>query len=191
MRFAAWSQIGEEPVLPPIPELEAHLAPLRNPGARKSSAAAWALLYRLMAGQGIEPGELFFEEGGKPRFRGDPIWFSISHSGGICAVSVADVPTGVDVEHVRASYRQSLLQRSISPQERSVFDGDFTALWCRKEAISKLTGRGITGWPASIDTLDKRYSFCERSFESGGMEYRLAAVFQGENEPVKTMFISI
>ena len=185
-RIAVWAPVRETEEIPPLgPALEEHLIRISNPVAKHASCSAWQLLYRVLYRCGLQAGTVCFEPGGKPYFAEGGIHFSITHSGGLCAVTAADVPTGVDVERVRADYRPALVQRVLSAAERAGFDGAFARLWCRKECIAKLTGRGVGSHPAKIDTLDPQYTFLEHATLYDGAEYRLAAAFLGAAGPAE------
>lgn len=145
---------------------------------RNTSCAAWHLLYDTLLAHGITPGTVAFTRTGKPYFEDAPIHFSLSHSRGVCAVSIADVPTGVDVELCRASYPVHLVERSLSDNEKRVFQGDFTGIWCRKEALAKMTGEGITGYPAGLDTETAACVFQEERLTVHNARYVLAAAFE-------------
>ena len=68
----------------------------------------------------------------------------------------------------------------MSGKEKNEFDRDFTRLWCRKEAIAKMTGEGITGYPNNIDTTE--YTFTEKQIECDGQKYWLVATVGETNE---------
>lgn len=185
MRIVVWAPVRETETIPPLgPELTAHLSGIGNTAALRTSCSAWQLLYDVLRDRGLRPGAVRFTQNGKPYFPSGRIWFSISHSGAVCAVSVADVPTGVDVERVRAQYRPALVDRVLSKTERAIFDGDFAGLWCRKESIAKLTGQGVGSHPARIDTLNERYQIRQAAFLYQEAQYALAAAFPaGGPEP--------
>ena len=44
-----------------------------------------------------------------------------------------------------------------------VYDGDFTRIWCRKEAIGKMTGQGISDFPYMINSL--KHDFVEKKLK--------------------------
>lgn len=136
-----------------------------------SSCSAWNLLYKTLRENGLQIGEVVFTESGKPHFKNSFILFSLSHSHDICAIAISDAPVGVDVEIVKSSYNPYLIERSLCENEKAVFDGDFTRLWSRKEAVAKMTGEGITGYPNYIDTT--RYEFYEEQIEFAGQKYWL------------------
>ncbi len=185
------------------PALERHLSEIRNPERKSASCSAWNLLYHILHDAGFPeiPGELRFTARGKPyfadssdAFAGDPdnlnnlnnldnpggkrIYFSLSHSGELCAAVVSDIPVGIDIERAREFYRPALIRRVLSDREKASFDGDFARVWCRKESIAKLTGDGVADHPAMINTLDPRYTFREISIDWRGAAYRLSCALR-------------
>lgn len=102
------------------------------------------------------PSELEFTMGehGKPRLvGGSGLEFSLSHSGGVALLAVADgVPVGVDVELIRP-LSENIAERFFAPPEvaalAQVPDAErvsaFYACWTRKEAFLKGVGTGISG----------------------------------------------
>ncbi len=173
MLIVKWAPIVEtawEPSFDPV--LADHIGAYRNPKVRRASLSAWKLLYQALAENGLEAGEVAFENCGKPHFVGNPVYFSIAHSRGVCAAAVSDQPVGVDVERIRDSYNPHMVERSLSEREKERYDGDFTRIWCRKESLAKMTGRGIVGYPNGIDTTE--YKFWEEIITCGGESYWLA-----------------
>ncbi len=126
----------------------------------RTSCTAWGLLYKTLVENELEIHEVAFEDRGKPFFKNGSVYFSVSHSCGLCAIAVSDQPIGVDVEIVKNHYNPRLIEHSLCMKEKNSFDGDFTRLWCRKEAVAKMTGKGIVGYPADIDTTNG-YQFIE------------------------------
>jgi 4'-phosphopantetheinyl transferase len=162
-------QVWWSPALEPYPAILAllddaeqarHLR-LRRPEDRARHATAHALL-RLVLGRLLDrrPAQLRFERTcpqcgephGKPRVIGDGPEFSLTHSGGIVGVAVAEVPVGVDVEDI-AGYRSdpALEEETLAPEERKALHevgiaerpATFLQLWTRKEAVLKATGTGL------------------------------------------------
>ena len=74
--------------------------------------------------------------------------FNLSHCRSAIACVVSDQPVGVDVECV-GRYSESLARHVLSPEEFALVASSpdpqipFTRLWTQKEAVVKLTGRGI------------------------------------------------
>ena len=118
---------------------------------RKTCAMAYLLLCEgLRKEYGITQRPVFgYGEHGKPFIIGHPdIHFNVSHcrEGVICVVS--DRPVGVDIESIR-EYRESLVRytmndREVQQIERAEHpDVEFIRLWTMKEAVLKLSGKGI------------------------------------------------
>ena len=173
------------------PALRRHLEQIRHPERRRASISAWRLLARALDGRCADGlPEVDFAPNGKPFFRDCPLYFSIAHSGRLCAASLADAETGVDVERVRPDFPPELVNRTLSDRERAVYDGDFTRLWCRKESVAKLTGRGMGAHPARIDTLEASICFAEWTpVDEAGAEYRLTAAFSGAPGRVRLVIV--
>lgn len=159
------------------PALARHLAEKAHPRVLASSVAAWNLLAeglkRLGAGQ---MGEVIFDPGGKPRFEGDGLHFSLSHSANLAAALICPAPCGVDLEQQRPEAAARLRDRCLAPRERAA-GRDFFECWTRKECIAKLDGRGLRAHPSDIDTLDPRWQGRFRSLaltDNQGLHYTLS-----------------
>ena len=119
---------------------------------RRTCAAAYLLLCQgLREEYGITE-KPFFEYGehGKPFIAGHPdIHFNLSHCREAVACFVSDRPVGIDIETIRPA-KDSLLRYAMNDREVEaiVHAPDpalaFTCLWTQKEALMKLTGRGLT-----------------------------------------------
>ena len=189
MLTVRWAPVTGNGLIPPLgEELQKHIDGYKNPAARCASASAWSLLYEMLREEGIETDAVSFGAHGKPFFLSNRVFFSLSHSRGVCAAALSDRPVGVDVERCRPFFRPKLVEKSLSEEEKAVFDGDFTRIWCRKESVAKLTGEGITGYPDRIDTLSPLYSFTEEKVELDGCAYWLVTAemkFDQENREEK------
>ena len=162
--------------IPPLGDgLKLHLNSFQET-VKYASCSAWDLLYETLRKNNLPVSTVSFSETGKPYFTESSIYFSLSHSRELCAVAVADRPVGVDIEKCRESFNPYLIKRSLCEAEKLVFDGDFTRVWCRKEALAKMTGEGITGYPDYIDT--SKFQFHEQQIEWKGQQYWLVAVKQ-------------
>jgi 4'-phosphopantetheinyl transferase len=113
-------------------------------GARFSLPAANVLLDRTCA------------ECGKPhgKVRAAGVELSVSHSGELVGVAVADVPVGIDVEKVDPAVDvDGVAGVAFAADEARALEqlrGDekvrvFTEYWTRKEAVLKATGEGLRG----------------------------------------------
>jgi 4'-phosphopantetheinyl transferase len=102
---------------------------------------------------GAPPASLRWRYGhnGKPELTGTPVHVSLSHSGGLTALALADRRrVGVDVQHIRAGLAAARMAARFYPpaEARFVMAGGgpagqadrFTRLWARKEACLKVTG---------------------------------------------------
>lgn len=108
-------------------------------------------------------------EYGKPYFSGNGSFgFSISHSSGMVLAAVSDGNVGADIERCdRRSDR--LIAKCCTPDEREYLEKssdkgrEFMRLWTRKEALSKLDGRGIAMGFGNVSVLnDERIFTAER-----------------------------
>lgn len=174
MLFIDWAPITETEEIPPFgEELAAHLSAYKG-AVRQASCSAWSLLHRMLLSLDQPAGHVSFTETGKPYFRDSEFCFSISHSLEVCAAAVSDRPVGLDLEVMKNSYRPHLIERTLTDRERSLFDGDFTRMWCHKEAVVKMTGSGITGYPFQVETTG--YSFWEKQIEYNGSKYWIVSL---------------
>jgi len=123
----------------------------RHEQGRKTCAAAYLLLCEALRTEyGISEAPRFdYGEHGKPTLAGlSHIHFNLSHCrhAAICAVS--SEPVGIDVESIR-EYKETLARYTMSDDELDGIlradcpDVAFIRLWTMKEAVLKLSGRGI------------------------------------------------
>ncbi len=133
------------PRLPP-PKAAA-IRRLRLAADRNASLLGIALLAAACAELGTEfdPAALEYPGDGKPQLRGGPD-FSISHTRGLVAcAAAASGRVGLDIE-TSGSVTARVAGRILSTEERAVVERgalSSTDAWVIKEAVVKLTGRGI------------------------------------------------
>ncbi|WP_437095604.1 4'-phosphopantetheinyl transferase family protein [Streptomyces sp. enrichment culture] len=97
---------------------------------------------------------------GRPVVRGNPLHFSLSHTGGLCLLAFAAAPVGVDIEAVPAPAVAEEVKAALHPREVAELDAlgaadrpaAFTRTWVRKEAYLKGLGTGLERSP-SLDYL--------------------------------------
>lgn len=175
MRIVEWAPITWTDRIPPFgEELKNHLEGTR-PGSE--SYAVWNLLYKVLQENGIEPGTVSFTEKGKPFFLGNHVYFSLTHTKGICAVSVADVPTGIDAEISNRVIPEKVLKRVLSSEELELCGEDPVLGWCRKEAIAKLAGCGILE-NSGFSTIGGNVEFTTAKIVSDGIACNIVTCFQ-------------
>ena len=99
---------------------------------------------------------------GKPYFPGSDWHFSISHTDhfAFCALSRHNI--GLDAEEKGRKVTPAMMEKFTSEAEKSRLGADsqnaFLRLWVLKEALAKLTGRGMGNWlkDTDFDPFDQR-----------------------------------
>ena len=119
-----------------------------------------ARLYREATGEDLPP--ITTTKNGKPYFP-DSLWhFSISHTThfAFCALSRHNI--GLDAEEKGRAVSPAMVEKFTSASEKSRL-GDapqdaFLRLWVQKEALAKLTGKGMGTWlkNTDFDPFDRR-----------------------------------
>ena len=116
---------------------------LRRGPSRLLSLGAGLLIARFFPGK-----EPLIAPGGKPYIPGGPE-FSLSHSGTLAVIALADVPVGADAEKDRP-VGEAVRLRALTGAERAD-SRDFLFFWTRKEAALKCLGTGVDRAPGSLD----------------------------------------
>ena len=88
-----------------------------------------------------EPFEIKRNENGKPYIEGNPLFFSLSHSGSLALIAISSAPCGVDMELVCGKSRKVVLN-SFSNEERAEIENerDFLKHWVVRESYIKMLG---------------------------------------------------
>ena len=137
--------------------------------ARAERAWGMLLLKQALCELGVSSYGVESLSTGKPMLTGAPYYFNISHSGGLCALALSDLPVGIDLQNLSAfdlvPDTDRFAKRFLAPDEREVFLQEPTReqlcrLWTRKEALAKLLGRTLN---TSLSSLS--------SFGFGGIEF--------------------
>lgn len=87
------------------------------------------------------PFEIKRTENGKPYIEGNPLFFSIAHSGERALIAVCDKSVGVDLELFKEKKHSAVLE-SLPANERAeiISDKDFLFHWTAREAFIKMRG---------------------------------------------------
>ena len=117
------------------------------------------------------PIEILRTENGKPYVKGDPLYFSLSHSGEKAIIALSSSPVGVDLEIFKGKPRLLVTSR-FSERERAEICGetDFLKHWTAREAFIKF-------WGGTLAEMWKRVEF-----------YGGNIVLDGEIQSVKLRF---
>lgn len=91
-----------------------------------------------------EKREVLRTENGKPYIDGNPLFFSLSHSGSRGVIAVADTPVGVDLELYKKRERTAVLSRFCDEERAEILsEKDFLAHWTVREAFVKKQGETL------------------------------------------------
>ena len=121
---------------------------------------AYSLLDSLLNEQGITEYKIIKNENGKPYLKDIPVFFSISHTDGFCAVCISDTPVGIDCEKIDKNFEKKILQfanRYFLENEIKLLKKDdynittFFKIWTSKEAYIKKYGYNAS-YITKVDT---------------------------------------
>ena len=110
---------------------------------------------------------------GKPYIEGNPVFFSISHSGNDGVILISDKQCGVDLEVFKKRKITSLYNR-LTERERAEIKEDYTLFiknWVAKEAYIKYLG-GTVAWIKRLEyaggvlCFDGKKVYCEIQVEN-------------------------
>lgn len=88
----------------------------------------------------------------KPYFKDYPfVRFSVSHSGSLVVVAMAETEVGIDVEEIKEKPYGRIVERNFTAGEAAEVKDleSFLKVWTKKEAYLKLTGDGLSGLRSS------------------------------------------
>jgi 4'-phosphopantetheinyl transferase len=131
---------------------------LRDPRERQYRLATYTALRVLLeriGGPQVRGTPILRSPGGKPHLDTESPTFSVSHTGGLALIGVAEVGNiGVDLEKTRSiamsrRRREEILAAGAGLAARASGDPDSDAAllraWCRLEAMAKAQGMGLAG----------------------------------------------
>jgi phosphopantetheinyl transferase len=152
----------------PLGESDIHVwvVPLDDPDKRRRRELAHLAERMLLASYlSLTPAMLEYERGpgGKPRLRGEPLQYNLSHCERLALVAVSrGLPLGVDVQGPHPTAEKPWFAKRIcSARELEHFGNnprpdDLIRLWARKEAVVKARGEGSYVAVGGIDVLEDR-----------------------------------
>lgn len=158
-------------------------------------AAGMRLLAATLKAEGLDDFKIGVSREGKPFLVNSRLYFSISHSGGLCALALSDKPCGIDLQDTEAvekiTDRNRFAKRYFSPDELSVYNADPTAetlsyVWTRKEALAKLLGLQLNNALSGLSSYSRHdVTFDTRRAEIDGKTFYLTIAVQNIKKKTK------
>lgn len=86
--------------------------------------------------------EIKYTKNGKPYIEGNPLYFSLSHSGSQAVIAICDSPVGIDCEIFKERAFSAVLSRFTQREIEDISGSTekFIKNWVAKEAYIKLVG---------------------------------------------------
>lgn len=129
-------------------------------------------------GAGFTPGDFMEEEKGKPYLLGNPVHFSVSHSGLLWLCMVGGAPCGIDIQQEQDCSYEKISARHFNEVEQEYIGREglpgFFRLWTMREAYGKYTGRGFYGEMPSLVSEDG-----QPATEAGGVFFHEIEIGSG------------
>ena len=121
----------------------------------EAGRALLARMYREQTGETCP--EIAVAERGKPYFVSGGLHFSISHTKKHVFCALSDRSVGLDAEETDRKIDLRLAEKILSAPEKVRFEAEtdkhdaLLRFWVLKEAVVKLTGEGLRGYPNHTD----------------------------------------
>ena len=101
--------------------------------------------------------EFIYNESGKPYLKNSNLYFSLSHSNGIVALTISKEEIGLDIELIK-DVKDNLARRIMNDAEYNLYQSldkqnkkiYFFEVWTSKEAYVKKLGTSLTLTPSNI-----------------------------------------
>ncbi len=107
---------ADPPALPLGEEVKRHIMSAKNEELRRQRCGAYLVLSEITKRLFEKSPKIIWSENGKPKYEGEKIYFSISHSDGAVAVSISDTANiGVDIETEIPKERAARLEARFFP----------------------------------------------------------------------------
>lgn len=115
---------------------------------------------------GSEEINVYKDSFGRPMTDREGVFVSATHTGDIVVCAVSESPIGIDAQTVKAGLDGNRIAGRFFTQEEEdkvLRDGveAFYEIWCRKEAFSKVIGKGISYGLKNIETVNASGNYAE------------------------------
>ncbi len=108
---------------------------------RTENENLYGKLRAVLSCRGFGEARIMHNANGKPYLEGNPLFFSLSHSGSTALIAVCDSPVGIDFELKRDKKFTSVLSRFPDAEKKEIFTcADFLKHWVVREAYIKMLG---------------------------------------------------
>ncbi|MBE6020286.1 MAG: 4'-phosphopantetheinyl transferase superfamily protein [Clostridiales bacterium] len=102
---------------------------------------------------------VYKDEAGRPLTDREGVWVSATHTGETLICAISERPVGIDAQIVKDGLDgRRIAGRFFTHEEEKKVLSDgmeaFYEIWCRKEAFSKVVGKGISYGLKNIETVD-------------------------------------
>ncbi len=126
---------------------------------------------------------------GKPEFKQEGAFLSISHSGKYWLLGLAHIPLGVDVQQPRPARFEAIARRFFHPEETAYLAStayrEFYTIWTQKESYVKLTGTGIDSGFRHFSVFQLPVHFSTLTLPDG---YVISACSTTSHQPILKLF---
>lgn len=102
---------------------------------------------------GVSPEEVYDLPSGKPIFASGRRFLSVTHSGDLFAVCFSTKKVGIDAELWREE-KERVREKYFFPEEKTL---PFSLVWTGKEAVSKISGQGLSVTKKILVSGDKAF----------------------------------
>ncbi len=129
-----------------LPERQKKAQGIRNEQARAASLAAGLLLKYGLHRCGVLDTDMRYTQKGKPYLAGNPLYFSLSHSGAYAACAIGQKAVGVDIQKIVPVSQRAVLRFCTAEEQRCLsgshdLERDVIRLWALKESWLKAAGK--------------------------------------------------
>ena len=133
------------------------------------------------------------DEYGKPYIPGNPIYFSISHSGSKAMVVFSDSTVGCDIQLMKKDALSLADNFFTEEEQKAINESDnkveaFYKLWTLKECFMKASGKGLTLPLKTIDVKNEEYMTKSYVVDKDYMASYIVKKDDCDEEKEKTLF---